>query len=60
VSAGQVYEKVEVFRQQTGNLTLIVNMYNNMVTSMLPVEAPLVKGHFDKRSTRPRPGASAR
>ena len=47
-SALQIYKKFEVFRQQTGNLTLIVNMYNDMITSLLPVEVPLVKVHFDR------------
>ena len=45
-SALQIYKKAEVFRRQTGNLDLIVNMYNSMIKSLLPVEEPLVKGFF--------------
>ena len=40
-SALNIYKKAEIFRRQTGNLELIVNMYNNVLTSLLPVEAPL-------------------
>jgi len=47
-SAQQIFKKAEVFRTQTGNLELIVNMYNNMVTSLLPVEKPLVATYINK------------
>ena len=47
-SALNIYKKAEIFRRQTGNLELIVNMYNNVLTSLLPVEAPLMKGDLDK------------
>ncbi len=47
-SAQQIFKKAEVFRTQTGNLELIVNMYNNMVTSLLPVEKPLVHTYINK------------
>jgi dynein heavy chain len=47
-SAKEIFKKAEVFRTQTGNLELIVNMYNNMVTSLLPVEKPLVKTYVSK------------
>ncbi|RQM21208.1 hypothetical protein B5M09_003796 [Aphanomyces astaci] len=43
-----IYRKAEVFRRQTGNLDLIVDMYNRVHTTLLPVERPLVKGHLDK------------
>jgi dynein heavy chain len=43
-----VYKKGELFRRQTGNCDLIVNMYNEMQTVLLPVERPLLKGHLDK------------
>ena len=33
---------MEVYRQQTGNLELIVNMYNEIIENMLPVERPLL------------------
>ena len=41
-SARAIFGKVEVYRQQTGNLELIVNMYNDIVSNMLPVERPLL------------------
>ena len=47
-SAQQIFKKAEVFRTQTGNLELIVNMYNKMVTSLLPVEKPLVSTYVNK------------
>ncbi|CAK4776251.1 unnamed protein product [Aphanomyces euteiches] len=43
-----IYRKAEVFRRQTGNLDLIVDMYNRVHTTLLPVERPLVKSHLDK------------
>ncbi|OQS01624.1 dynein heavy chain [Achlya hypogyna] len=43
-----IYRKAEVFRRQTGNLDLIVDMYNRVHTTLLPVERPLVKAHLDK------------
>jgi dynein heavy chain len=42
-TALDIYKKAETYRRQTGNLDLIVNMYNNMITHLLPVEAPLMK-----------------
>eukprot|EP00898_Chlorokybus_atmophyticus_P007698 jgi/Chlat1/792/Chrsp104S01257 len=42
-SALRVYKRAETFRQQTGNLELIVNTYNGVLVSLLPVEKPLVE-----------------
>jgi dynein heavy chain len=47
-SAKSIYSKVETFRRQTGNLDLIVKMYNEVQTTLLPVERPLLKTHLDK------------
>lgn len=47
-SALAIYRKAEVFRRQTGNLELIVNMYNGIQTKLLHVERPLIKGHLDR------------
>ena len=47
-SALNIYKKAEIFRRQTGNLELIVNMYNNVLTSLLPVEAPLLRTDLEK------------
>ena len=48
MSALEVYKKAETFRRQTGNLDLIVQMYNQMMKEMLPVEAPLLKAQLAK------------
>lgn len=47
-TAMEIYQKVEVFRRHTGNLDLIVNMYNDLQTTLLPVERPLVKSLLDR------------
>ena len=46
-SALQIYSKVETFRQQTGNLELIVNTYNNIIATLIDVERPLVQAKLD-------------
>lgn len=38
----QIYERNEMFRQQVGNLQLIVGVYNNVQATILPVERPLI------------------
>lgn len=40
--ASAIYAKVNVFRTQTGNLELTVNMYNDVLATLLPVEKPLL------------------
>jgi dynein heavy chain len=47
-TAMEIFQRVEVFRRQTGNLDLIVNMYNDIQTTLLPVERPLVKAQLDR------------
>lgn len=34
-SALTIYKRAEMFRQQTGNLDLIVNLYNGMMTDLV-------------------------
>mmetsp|Transcript_13737 Transcript_13737/g.31794 ORF Transcript_13737/g.31794 Transcript_13737/m.31794 type:complete len:4493 (-) Transcript_13737:49-13527(-) len=46
-SAMQIFKKAETFRQQTGNLELIVNIYNHMLSTLLEVERPLVQTKLD-------------
>jgi dynein heavy chain len=43
-----LYAKVDVYRNQTGNLELIVEMYNNMLSTLLPVEKPLLADRIEK------------
>ena len=40
--ASQLYQKVNIYRSQTGNLELTVNMYNDVLSTLLPVEKPLL------------------
>ncbi|KAF4325335.1 hypothetical protein BBI17_000424 [Phytophthora kernoviae] len=44
----EIYKRAEVFRRQTGNLELIVDMYNTIHATLLPVERPLVKGYLER------------
>ena len=46
--AAKLYEKVDIYRTQSGNLDLIVGMYNNILTTILPVEMPLLKSRIEK------------
>ena len=47
-SALQVYQRASVYRKQTASLDLMVNMYNQMMYKLLPVEAPLMRGQITK------------
>lgn len=40
--ANALYAKVNVYRTQTGNLELTVNMFNEVLSTLLPVEKPLL------------------
>eukprot|EP00961_Rhodomonas_salina_P114542 1541201-Rhodomonas_salina.2 len=42
-SAASIFDKAEVYRQHTGYLDLIVNIYNHILETVLPVERPLVQ-----------------
>jgi dynein heavy chain, axonemal len=39
---------VETFRRWTGNLELVVNINNEVLQELLPVEKPLVRPYLDK------------
>ena len=45
--AMQIYKSNEVFRQQTGNLDLIVNIYNKMLETLLDEERPLLASKLE-------------
>ena len=55
-SALLIFKKGETYRRQTGNLDLIVNMYNQMMVELLPVEAPLLRKHLAKIDAIMQPG----
>jgi len=49
-TALRIYEKAEAYRQQIGQLDLMVSMYNEMCETLHPVERPLVEkdmAHID-------------
>jgi dynein heavy chain len=46
--ASLLYKKVDIYRSQTGNLEIIVNMYNDILATLLPVEKPLLADRIEK------------
>jgi dynein heavy chain len=55
-TAQDLYARVDVYRQQTGNLELIVDMYNGMLEALLRVEKPLLKDRIERMSKALQPG----
>lgn len=47
-NALEIYKQVETFRKWTGNLDLIVNMNNEVLSVLLPVEKPLITPYLKK------------
>jgi len=47
-TALDIYQQVETFRSWTGNLDLIVNMNNDVLNILLPVERPLAMPYLTK------------
>lgn len=54
--AQKLYDKVDTYRTQTGNLDLIVSMYNEIVVTLLPVEKPLLKNKIELIDRILKPG----
>lgn len=54
--AATLFKKVNVYRSQTGNLDLIVNMYNEILATLLPVEKPLLADRIEKINKSLQPG----
>jgi dynein heavy chain len=50
---------VNVYRSQTGNLDLIVNMYNEILATLLPVEKPLLADRIEKINKSLQPGVDS-
>jgi len=46
--ADSLFSKVETYRRWTGRLDLIVEMYNNIIATLLPVEKPLMMERIQK------------
>jgi hypothetical protein len=43
-----LYQKVDTYRQQTGNLEIIANTYNGILSNLLAVEKPLLADRIEK------------
>ncbi len=54
--ASALYAKVNVYRTQTGNLELTVNMYNEVLATLLPVEKPLLATRIQEMLDALAPG----
>ena len=46
--ASLLYKKVDIYRSQTGNLEIIVDLYNNILATLLPVEKPLLADRIER------------
>lgn len=46
--AQKLFDKVDTYRRWTGRLDLIVEMYNNIIATLLPVEKPLMMERIQK------------
>lgn len=54
--ATKLFEKVDIYRTQTGALELIVDMYNNIIATLLPVEKPLMQRRISAIDQYLQPG----
>jgi dynein heavy chain len=54
--ARNLYDKVEVYRSQTGRLDIIVEKYNDIIATLLPVEKPLMIDRINKLNKSLQPG----
>jgi len=54
--ASLLYKKVDIYRTQTGNLEIIVNMYNEILAILLPVEKPLLADRIERMNKALAPG----
>lgn len=55
-SALDIYQSADTFRAWTGNLDLVVGMNNSVLSTVLPVEKPLVDPFLAKFDLAVRPG----
>jgi dynein heavy chain len=51
-----LFKKVNVYRSQTGNLEIITDMYNEILSILLPVEKPLLHDRIMKMNSTLEPG----
>jgi len=57
--ASALYAKVNVYRTQTGNLELTVNMYNDVLATLLNVEKPLLADRIKMMLDSLNPGLTS-
>jgi dynein heavy chain len=57
-SAQKLFAKVETYRVQTIRLQIIVDMYNNILATLLPVEKPLLAKKIDAMGKALEPGVA--
>ena len=55
-TAKKLFDKVDVYRSQTGNLELIVDMYNEIIATLIPVEKPLMQKRISTIDKYLQPG----
>lgn len=51
-----LFKKVNIYRTQTGNLEIIADMYNEILSILLPVEKPLLNDRIMKMNNALEPG----
>jgi dynein heavy chain len=51
-----LFKKVNIYRTQTGNLEIITDMYNEILSILLPVEKPLLQDRIQKMNSALEPG----
>lgn len=51
-----LFKKVNIYRTQTGNLEIICDMYNEILSILLPVEKPLLQDRITKMNNTLEPG----
>ena len=54
--AAALFGKVDTYRRWSGRLELIVEMYNNIIATLLPVEKPLMMKRINEMNKALQPG----
>jgi dynein heavy chain len=54
--AADLYKGVNTYRTQKGNLDIIVDMYNDILATLLPVEKPLLFDRIERINKALQPG----
>lgn len=55
-NALEIYQKVDIYRNQTTKLDIIVDMYNTIVTTLNRVEEPMLREKINKMDDILQPG----